>query len=148
MKQKYVAWIALLAGLSGCTQAVPLVGLWEAKNCHSVETTSAGRRVFARTDLYPAGQVVCEFTSTEVLHYSGGQVQVRARYTRTPTGFQLEQGQGLGAVTLSGNSTQVTIAELTPTRLVIRQMIPSSDTTILTSTIAYARVAPLKRPGR
>ncbi|MBD2723175.1 hypothetical protein [Hymenobacter armeniacus] len=111
-----------------------------------METNLMGRRVFARTDVYPAGQVVCEITPTEVRHYRGGHVQVRARYTRTPAGFRLAEAHGLGAVRLPGDSVDVAIDSLTRTRLVIRQAIPSSDSTTLTSTITYARRAHVPAP--
>ncbi len=146
MKRKNLVWGAFLAGSSACTPAaetardfVTLQGVWEAQHCQSVETNARGRRVFARTDVYPAGQVVCEITPTEVRHYRGGHVQVRAHYTRTPAGYRLGEAHGLGAVRLPDDSGEVAIDSLTRTRLVIRQAIPSSDSTTLTSTITYAR---------
>lgn len=148
MERKFVALFALLAGLCSCTpeaesdrDAAPLVGLWEGTRCHSVETNPAGRRVFARTDVYRAGEVVCEFTPTEVRHYQGGHVRVRARYTRTPTGFHVGEWQGVGVLRVPGDRGEVAIEVLTPTRLVVRQQLPSTDTTVLTSTITYVRAA-------
>jgi hypothetical protein len=156
MLKKHFFGFALFVGLSAtCTpgvdsasvvRSVPLEGIWEGQSCYSVETNGSGRQVFARTDLYEPGRVVCEFTPTEVLHYypggqGQGQVQVRARYTRTPTGFHREQGQGLGELRIPGDSGEVTIDSLTTTRLVVRQALPWSDTTTLTSIITYSRVA-------
>ncbi|QIL78358.1 hypothetical protein [Hymenobacter sp. HDW8] len=151
MLKKHFFGFVLFAGLSAtCTpgvesesvvRSVPVEGIWEGQSCYSVETNGSGRQVSTRTDLYEPGRVVCEFTPTEVLHYQGGKVLVRARYTRTPTGFHREQGQGLGAVRIPGDSGNVTIDSLTTTRLVVRQALPWSDTTTLTSIITYSRVA-------
>gem|GEM_PF-4932821 len=120
---------------------MPLEGVWEGQSCASVETNAAGRRVFARTDQYKVGEVVCEVTPTEVLHFHGGRIQMRTGYTRSPGGFRLMQKEGMGTVQVPDNNQEVSIEELTPTRLVVRQAIPSSDTTTLTSTIIYARKA-------
>jgi hypothetical protein len=148
MKRKYCTWLGLLAGLNACTPAPEsgphtsrLEGVWEAQSCYSVETNGAGRRVFARTDRYLIGQLVCEITPTEVRHYQDGRAQVRARYTHMPGGFRLVQGRGMGAIQVPGDSVEVVIEELTATRLVLQQALPSSDTTTLTTTITYARKA-------
>ncbi|MBF9221698.1 hypothetical protein [Hymenobacter ruricola] len=153
MTRIYSAWFVLLTSCSACTPTAdpatdtwPLQGVWEGERCVSLETNALGRRVFARTDVYRAGQVVCAFTPTEVRHYHGRRVQVWARYTRTRAGFRLGEGHGPGALRIPGNSGDVAINSLTRTRLVVRQVIPSSDTTTLTSIITYSRRAHFPPP--
>jgi hypothetical protein len=81
-----------------------------------------------------------------VRQYQGGHVQVRARYTLTPTGFHVGEWHGFGALRVAGDRGEVAIEVLTPTRLVVRQQLPSSDTTVLTSTITYVRAAQATGP--
>ena len=137
MKTGLAPFTALLVGLTGCDPtAAPrlsdhLVGRWQAQVSHHVETDAAGRVLLERTDSAGYG---LEFTRTHQRFY----------YTTDWSDVSEQEPYSLrGAELVSATPEtpyQITVVNVSPARLVLRQVTSGLNSTKMTSTITFARV--------